>query len=369
MKWRDAHLTYGLHIHPGESWREVREAITVYAAAVKQRVCRDRPFGLGLRLSAEAVEELEPAVLDFKQYLAEAGMYVFTITGFPYGRFHGARVKENVYYPDWGDFRRLEYTNRLARILAQILPEGVTGTISTLPVTYGKILPKGAIANLCKAGETLQYLHAETGKNIVLALEPEPDCFLESTEEVIQFWDLLRSSIKPDLLEFLGICLDTCHMICGFEHPVTSLQRLQAAEISVPKIQISAALLVPDHINPHRALHGFDEPIYLHHTRVLSAGQVLKFADLTEALKIHPVGEWRVHFHVPLTFTSDRGLNSTSLFLDDAFFDAAVRPQRHLEIETYSFGVMPESGCNVIDSVTSEIEWVMKQGRRLPDGT
>jgi hypothetical protein len=220
---------------------------------------------------------------------------------------------------------------------------------------------------LWKVAETLGYLHAETGKTIILALEPEPDCFLESTEETLRFWDVLRSSGKPNVLPFLGVCLDTCHMVCGFEHPATSLQQLEVAGISVPKIQISAALLVPCHINPRKALSDFAEPIYLHHTRVELAGRVLRFTDLPEALQAQPMGEWRVHFHVPLTFTSNRGLKSTASFLDAAFFAAAVQPERHLEIETYSFSVMPETDREVVDSIVSEIEWVVEQGKGIPE--
>jgi hypothetical protein len=366
MKWRNAHLTYGLHIHPGESWHEVQQAIDNYGMAVKRRVCPDRPFGLGLRLSAQAAEELEPHLGDFNQYLIDTGMYVFTITGFPYGRFHGIRVKENVYYPDWSHPQRVEYTNRLARILAGVMPEGMTGTISTLPVTYGKNLPDGAIENLWSVAESLADLRVRTGKRIMLALEPEPDCFLESTEETIQFWDVLRSCNKSDLLPFLGICLDTCHIVCGFEHPATSLRRLEAAGIPVPKIQLSAALLVTSAVNPRETLSGFAEAVYLHHTRIRSGEHILRFPDLPQALDANPQGEWRVHFHVPLTFTGDRGLRSTTSFLDADFFDAALQTERHLEIETYSFGVMPQTSQEVVDSIVSEIKWVVEQGKSCP---
>jgi sugar phosphate isomerase/epimerase len=366
MKWRNAHLTYGLHIHPGESWREVQQAINNYAAAVKRRVCPNRPFGLGLRLSAQAAEELEPNLEDFKQYLTESGMYVFTITGFPYGRFHGTRVKENVYYPDWSHPQRVEYTNRLARILAGILPEGMTGSISTLPITYGKNLPEGAIENLWSVAESLADLYAKTSKKIVLALEPEPDCFLESTDETVRFWDVLRSYGKSYSLSFLGICLDTCHMVCGFEHPAISLRRLEAAGITVPKVQLSAALLINSAVNPRETLSDFAEAVYLHHTRIRSGEHILRFPDLPQALEANPQGEWRVHFHVPLTFAGDRGLRSTTSFLDADFFYAALQTERHLEIETYSFGVMPQTGQEVVDSIVSEIEWVLEQEKSYP---
>ena len=54
-------------------------------------------------------------------------LYVFTINGFPYGTFHGTRVKEEVYLPDWRDEERLRYTDELADLLAKLLPDGVGG--------------------------------------------------------------------------------------------------------------------------------------------------------------------------------------------------------------------------------------------------
>ncbi|TFH21671.1 MAG: sugar phosphate isomerase, partial [Myxococcales bacterium] len=94
-----AHLTYCANIHPGESWAEVRENLQRFVVPVKERVCADRPFGVGLRLSGRAAAELEEpgALEELKAFLAASDLYVFTINGFPHGSFHGTRVKENVY--------------------------------------------------------------------------------------------------------------------------------------------------------------------------------------------------------------------------------------------------------------------------------
>ena len=75
-------------------------------------------YAIGLRLSDQAARELsEPAVLDaFRQWLADENCYVFTINGFPFGNFHGERVKEQVYVPDWTLAERLEYTLSLIHI-------------------------------------------------------------------------------------------------------------------------------------------------------------------------------------------------------------------------------------------------------------
>src|SRR5258706_8347089 len=93
------HLTYCTNIHPGESWPEVRANVTRHVTAVKARVAPDRPFGVGLRLSAAAAAALArpDELMAFRELLAAHDLYVFTLNGFPYGAFHGTTVKEAVY--------------------------------------------------------------------------------------------------------------------------------------------------------------------------------------------------------------------------------------------------------------------------------
>ncbi len=364
MRWKDSHLTYCLNIHPGETWEENLAAIRTHAAAVKERVSPERPFGLGLRLSARAAAELRPCLPEFKDYLTNAGMYVFTINGFPYGRFHGTRVKELAYEPDWSRLERREYTETLAWILAALLPEGVDGSISTVPVAYGKALPAEAVGNLIAAAETLAMIEAQTGRTVVLALEPEPDCLIETTDEAVRFWGELRSRAGTEILRFVGVCLDTCHAAVEFESPADSIRRLRAAGIPVPKIQISSALVVPPGADPVELLAPFADEVYLHQTSVLSDGRLLRFPDLPDALRANPRGEWRVHFHVPLHFAGAGRLKTTARLLDAAFFTEALEPGRHLEIETYSFDVLPGPRGDVVDSIASEFDWLLRESGR-----
>ena len=58
MRLGSSHLTYCTNIHPGETWAEVRANLERYLPRVKRRVCPDAPFGVGLRLSAEAAQSL-----------------------------------------------------------------------------------------------------------------------------------------------------------------------------------------------------------------------------------------------------------------------------------------------------------------------
>lgn len=360
MQWKRTHLTYCLNIHPGETWEETRTAIERYAVAVKQLVAPNRPFGLGLRLSARAAEDLRLQTAEFRDYLTAAGMYVFTINGFPYGRFHGTRVKENVYKPDWSQQERLDYTEHLAFILADLLPDGMNGSISTVPVAYGKQVTTEARRNIFQAAQILARIEREKRKTIVLALEPEPDCVLETTGEILRFWDDLRSDGDSQALRHLGICLDACHMACGFESPAEAIRRLETAGISVPKVHISSALVVSTGASSREILEPFVDEVYLHQTRVLSDGGILRFSDLPDALENNPSGEWRVHFHVPLHYGGCGQLSTTSFLLDREFFLEALKPGRHLEIETYSFDVLPGAKGNVVDSIAAEFKWVME---------
>ena len=127
------HLAYCTNIHRGETWAETFAALQTYALAVRERVCPHAPYGLGLRLSHVAARELsEPGTLTaFQRWLAAQSCYVFTINGFPYGQFHGGRVKEQVYQPDWTTPERLAYTNLLFDLLARLVPDGVAGRVST----------------------------------------------------------------------------------------------------------------------------------------------------------------------------------------------------------------------------------------------
>lgn len=132
------HVTYCTNIHPGQDWDSTFKHLQKYVPEIKRKVAADRAFGLGLRLSNKASEELNEGdhLSQFKRWLANENIYVFTMNGFPYGNFHDERVKEKVHEPDWTTAARVVYTRRLFEQLAILLPEGISGGISTSPITY-----------------------------------------------------------------------------------------------------------------------------------------------------------------------------------------------------------------------------------------
>jgi hypothetical protein len=132
----------------------------------------------------------------------------------------------------------------------------------------------------------------------------------------------------------------------------------------VPKIQLSAGLLL-EKPSPEALAHlaGFADEVYLHQTVVRQGDSLTRFLDLPDALTHAPAlskdAEWRVHFHVPVCESSFGLLSSTAHELEALLLEAdELAP--HLEVETYTFGVLPEAyrARSVTESIARELDWV-----------
>lgn len=356
-------LTYCTNIHPGESWREILAAIRLHAPTVKARLSPDRPFPIGLRLSGRAAREISAAdALEFRRWCRKSGFYVATINGFPYGTFHHRPIKQEVYLPDWRFAERLDYTRRLIDLLALWLPEGMTGSISTVPVGFRSAIgPRGflqAKRHLTEALEYLDRLARRSGRQILLAIEPEPGCVVETTGEVVEVFD--RLALPARLRAHLAVCYDCCHQALQFEEPAASLQLLADHDIAIGHVQVSSALRLPD---PRIGLLGrFREPCYLHQTVGRTAGGgLLRYDDLDGAMAAAPGGieEWRVHFHVPVFLTATTECATTRFFLEEILPLLAAKKTK-LEVETYTWSILPPElqGGTVTDCLIRELEWV-----------
>lgn len=396
------HLTYCTNIHAGETWEEISAALHRHLPAIKQQISPAAPMGVGLRLSAAAVDDLaDPERLQqLKAFLDAGGFYVFTVNAFPYGTFHATRVKEQVYEPDWRTQERLRFTDAVAYILSVLLPDGMSGSISTVPGAFKASIETDAdiaamVDNLIACAAQLHALSEATGKHISLALEPEPCCFLETTDEAIAFfndWVFAPRAVKAFaeaanitsldtaerlLRRHLGVCFDVCHAAVEFEDPVASLTRLRAAGIAVPKIQLSAALRVPEpDAEAVRLLQAFDDGVYLHQVVAARAGVLTRYLDLPHAIAaiaadadadtaaVAAADEWRVHCHVPLFWQASGVLQSTHAPLIDLL--AACRADAlapHLEVETYTWDVLPANlrAGDMANDIARELQWVRSQ--------
>jgi len=386
-------LTYCLNVHPGETWPENFAALRGPVLAVRDLVSPGRPFGPGLRLSAAAAATLLSGHLEeLAAFLRSENLFVFTINGFPFGRFHGGPVKENVYAPDWRSPLRRDYTNHLATILAALLPEGETGSISTVPCSWKAWIqsPADIAAMLDHLTDCAAHCAAIASgprpREILLALEPEPGCLLETTSETIAFFNgqlfaegarllaaKLRSgeeSARALIRRHIGVCLDTCHAALQFEDPAESLRQYAAEGICVPKIQISSALRGDASPAALEALRPFDEPVYLHQVKArTAAADILGWSDLPQALAEIPgsdARELRVHFHVPLHFAGGGVLGSTASLLTPEFLSSIRRdPRTHLEIETYTWDILPAAlrSTSIEAGIAAEFRWI--EGRAM----
>ena len=397
----ETHLTYCSNIHPGESWRDHFEQLKLYLPELKQRLSPDQPFGVGLRLSAAAAKELleNAGIEELNQWLDAEGLYLFTINGFPYGSFHHSRVKDNVYAPDWGSEQRLSYTLDLVKILAELLPEGIDGGISTSPVSYkywdrddkAEVELIGtACRQLAEVAYQMGVIQKESGKELHLDIEPEPDCLIENSAETVRFFrDYLRPKGIEHLVEHYGfdrdtaeellknhirVCYDTCHFAVEFEEPVDAIRRLTEAGIRIGKVQISAALKAElgsseeERLAFRDQLQEYVESTYLHQVvERRKDGSLRQYRDLPDALPhiTDPdAEEWRIHFHVPI-FTGQMGrLHSTRDHIVSGMKPLLENSDcRHFEIETYTWEVLPDSlKVDMVDSIEREFRWFLQLG-------
>ncbi len=380
-------LTYCTNIHPGETWPDTFDSLKRHIPKVKASVAPTEPFGIGLRLSADASEGLmgRDAFAAFLDFLAAENLFVFTINGFPYGPFHGTRVKEDVYQPDWRDEHRLLYSNELADTLARLLPEDGFGSISTVPGTF-KSLAKGAegvMADMMlRHVRHLIRIRERTGKTIALAIEPEPCCFLETVDESVAFFKdylfskaaiqriaelakISASEAEAALPRHLGLCYDVCHAAVEFEDARASVAALQSAGIPIHKLQLSAALRLRPGQRQLDAVKAFAEGTYLHQTVTRGPdGGITRYVDLPDALAAPAAAaadEWRVHFHVPIFHPDIPPLATTQDFLAEILAIHRETPiSQHLEVETYTWDVLPPAlrGLPVDEAIARELQWV-----------
>jgi len=378
------HLAYCTNIHRGGSWTETFASLETHVMGVRQRVCPNDPYAIGLRLGADAARELSErqTLVRFQRWLEEKNCYVFTVNGFPYGQFHGERVKEQVYAPDWTTPERVDYTNLLFDLLGEIVPDGVEGSVSTVPVSYKEFITEdrqlaAARKNIWKAIEHIEKISRRTGKQLHLGLEPEPLCSLETSEEMVRFVEQMRKDRPGDLRleEHLGINYDCCHLAVEYESPAEAIGRLKQHKIKFSKIHISNAMRVKPTPEVRQALHAFTDDIYFHQTIARTGdGKITRHRDLDEALAMHnhlppgPDEEWRIHFHIPLhaepTATFSTTADHVQGVLDLLKADPAMCS--HLEMETYTWEVMPGQmkRRNVVDQLVSEYEWTLAELRQ-----
>jgi len=382
------HLAYCTNVHRGGDWEETFQSLQEDVMRVRKEVSTDQPYAIGLRLSAQAAKDLSDSqrFLEFQRWLEVNQSYVFTINGFPYGDFHGTRVKEQVYVPDWATKERLEYTNLLFNLLSELLPAGTPGSVSTLPGSFKEFykprpdgsfeVPGALFANLKSCCDHIENLCRKTGQDLHLGLEPEPLGLFETSSETVEFLDQLGAkSFGSDASwkQVIGVNYDTCHLAVEFEEPQEALSRMVDADYRISKIHISSALSLTPTQATVEQLKEFHEPVYLHQIVAAREGEVLqRWKDVDIALDAVDVedlskygDQWRVHFHVPLHASPGQPFSDTRDHVLGTldYLQQAPDTCQHLEMETYTWEVLPKElrTGDVVDQVVEEYRWTLQQ--------
>ena len=391
------HLTYSTLVHPGDTWPEMKNSLVTFVPEVKKRFSPDAPMGVSLRLANASVEELlaKPEERTWlKKFLEDNNLYVYTVNAFPFGPFKGEIVKERVYEPDWTTEARTKYTMHIADILAEVTSQPVEPTIQTAPLAYR---PKANTPeflanfneNIYRVIAHLMNLEKRTGRRVKLAVEPEPYCFLETIPETVQWFNekiyslaaaerIAKLSGEPlsevfgATRRYLGVVLDICHQSVAFESIADDIDQLSQAGIPIFKLQEAAALRV-DQVDAEivTELKKYTGTIYLSQTTELRNGVITRYLNLEDAIAAWESDpgprEWRTHFHVPV-FLQDLGpFQTTRSGIDDALRIHARTPlSTHLEIETYTWDVLPEhlKTGDITEYVVRELEYVRDELHR-----
>jgi hypothetical protein len=360
------HVAYCTNVHPAEDLPGVIEQLRRFAAPIRAAL-GEPTLGVGLWLAAPLAAALRASpdnLARLRDALTELELEVVTFNGFPYQAFQAEVVKLDVYRPDWTTPARAQYTLDLAHVLAQLLPADVTeGSISTLPLGWRAGWTDehtdAARSRLTEVAAGLDELALQTGREIRLALEPEPGCIVETTEQAVAALD----GVDP---ERVGICLDACHLAVQFEEAPDVLQTLTGGGVSIVKAQASAALAVAG--TDRDLLSQFDEPRFMHQVRTCVEGRVRGTDDLAPALagQLPADGDWRVHFHVPVHLTDGHTTQPQLHSLLGALFGGERPLTPHLELETYTWEVLPKmlrphDRDSLVQGLTRELAWLQSE--------
>jgi hypothetical protein len=359
------HLAYCTNVHQAEDLAGVLDQLTRFGEPVRARLGADR-LGLGLWLARPVASELvaDPKALRrLRAELSARGLEVVTLNGFPYQGFHAPVVKHAVYHPDWTRPDRARYTVDLARLLAALLPDDAArGSVSTLPLGWREpwttVHHDQARTRIDLLAIDLGKIADETGRPVRIGFEPEPGCIVENTGQAV-------THLKDVDTDWLGVCLDTCHLAVAFEDPAQALDALAVAGLPVVKTQASCALHAERPRDPatRYALQTFVEPRFLHQTR---EGLPYGSDDLDIALAGGLPGHapWRVHFHAPLHADPRPPLTTTRPVLEATLKELFGGPTAwtdHVEVETYTWQVLPnapQGDRGLVEGLAAELDWV-----------
>ena len=355
-------LGYCTNVHRGETFQSVISNLNTYSCAVAKKL--EQQIGVGLWLSDTASREADACEL--KETLQKCNLVVFTMNGFPFSNFHDEIVQHRVYEPNWCEQERLDYTLRLASLLASIT-DNLEAGISTLPLGWGNsaFANEDAAVMLATCVDNLEDIEQQTSKCIHLDIEAEPGCRLQRSSDICDFINL-HFGDDERIRRYIRVCHDTCHAAIMRETAQECVDNYQNAGLSIGKVQLSSAIKVnfsTEQQGIMDELQLISEPRYLHQTTISDGKDVTFFEDLSDIQTHEPTGEWIIHFHVPIHKLHIGLLATTQEDLRESISVLVDIGVSSWEIETYTWDVTPTSlkDGDLVDSISRELKWASKQ--------
>ena len=196
----------------------------------------------------------------------------------------------------------------VADILAEVGGDGVNPSIQSPPLGFkprvtGDDVVDAYTRQVTRVIAHLVELERRTGRTVTLALEPEPHCFLETTDEAIDYFTnhlyadanteslagqtgLSTADAAAALRKHLGMVFDICHQAVEYEDIGACLQNLADADIPVFKLQEAAAVMVPEVTQDAvDALKAYADSVYLTQTVERKDGRITRFLNLEDAFE------------------------------------------------------------------------------------
>ncbi len=382
-------FSYEMNVHPARSLQEFVGVLDRFVVPIRDRVAPGQPFGIVPHVGRALIDDLRSKKQRdaLRAALYARDLFVFSINAFPLEDFHKRRVKEEVYSPPWTKVERATLTCAIADLMADLLPQGMVGTISTLGGTYrawgdGPRDHAAIGRNYSRVVTHLAKLERDRGATIVLTAEPEPDTTFEVASDVVT---LFRDNIAPHALSTIGkplglskrkaeetlhrffqVNLDVCHQSVLFRDPVREWKTLEAAGLRVGKLHVTNAIALK---NPARSpaavreLRQYREPKYLHQFAGRRRdGTIVRGSDLNRlnAQHLSECEEIRVHYHVPLSRARLDRLSTTRKETADAVAHARRHSDPpHIVIETYTWPLLAATkhATELVNGITRELRW------------
>ena len=186
---------------------------------------------------------------------------------------------------------RLAYTNRLFDLLAELTPEGVDGSVSTVPVSFKqfKLGDRGlrvAGENLWRCVDHQEQLARRTENDSHLGLEPEPFGTVENSTEFLTLFEQLEETVRgtSGSENISGSNYDTCHFAPAVRdarqsHRSTETARGQGEQAAPQQCAPRAS-----HLGSACPLQSFVDNVYFHQVIERRAdGELIRYLDLDEA--------------------------------------------------------------------------------------